>query len=104
MRAVFMLDRVGAGMSTSYAHRLQIEDPEWLPGIDDFIRIQAPGEETRIQRQVWKRTFSIDGNGEIMVKIFADDVMGLIRRRRDERIEERSKMDLWRAPSEAMDR
>jgi hypothetical protein len=103
MRAVFLLDRVGTGMNTSYAHRLQLEDPEWLPSVDDFIRIQAPGEDTRPQRQVWKRTFSIE-DGEIVVTIFADQVMDLIRRRGHRAREERSKMDLWRAPSEVMSR
>jgi hypothetical protein len=96
---VFKFDRFGSGSETEYRRVTTSMSHEFVPGIDDLVNIQAPGDDHKVLRQVWRRRMEINEFGEVQVTVYADEVMSLIRRRRNEQIEERAKVDLWKGPA-----
>lgn len=112
MKVLFKLDRRGEGIHTTFEHELIYDEGArevtwFIPGLEDIIRIQtsralsasSATDPVVVPRLVYKRSFEIDKRtGEVIWTIYADEPMTLLRRRRDERIEERAKADLWRGP------
>jgi hypothetical protein len=93
---LFKLDRRGERVHTTYDHELVMEDPEFVPGLNDIVRLSVPGIDGRLPRIVYKRSYEIDESGDQKVTIYADDMRNLLGRLGSERREENARLNLWR--------